>query len=469
MYSLLFLGLTSVIACFLLTPVARYLSNRWGIVDHPDGGRRIHKTPIPRTGGLAVALSYVLAFVCMLGVTSHGGHVLRNAMPDVLRLLPAALCILAVGLLDDVFGLLAWEKLGGQLIAAGLAFYAGVEVHSFGGQTFSSWWSFVLTIAWLVTCMNAMNLIDGIDGLAAGVGFFAASTTVLAALLQRNMDLALATVPLAGCLLGFLRYNFNPATIFLGDCGSLFIGFLLGCYGILWSQKAATLLGMTAPLMALSIPLLDTALAILRRFMRREPLFRADRGHIHHRLIDRGFTPRKAALVLYACCCVGAVSSLLVSNGSISGPVILAFCAVACLGIQRLGYVEFGVVGRMLMEGAFRRALSSQVALRTFEQRLTSAPTPDECWRIIEESAKEFGFHTIDMCYAGHIYEHRNGGVPARSWSVRIPISDEDFVVLTREFEARAHYSSVVVPFADTLRKTLEPKLASFSSPEVYR
>src|SRR5437764_1589081 len=137
-----------------------------------------------------------------------------------------------------------------------------------------------------------MNLIDGLDGLASGIGLFASATALLAALLQNNIALAYATVPLVGCLLGFLRFNFNPATIFLGDCGSLFIGFLLGCYGVLWSQKSATILGMTAPLMALSIPLLDTTIAIIRRFVRQQPIFSGDRDHIHHRLLDRGLTPR---------------------------------------------------------------------------------------------------------------------------------------------------------------------------------
>src|SRR6201999_2943513 len=129
-----------------------------------------------------------------------------------------------------------------------------------------------------------VNLIDGIDGLATGVGFFATVTMALAALMQGNITLAIAVVPLAGALLGFLRYNFNPASIFLGDSGSLLVGFLLGSFGILWSQKAATILGITAPMMAMAIPLLDTGLAIVRRFLRNRPIFEGDRGHIHHRL-----------------------------------------------------------------------------------------------------------------------------------------------------------------------------------------
>ena len=154
-----------------------------------------------------------------------------------------------------------------------------------------------LTILWLVGCSNAFNLIDGLDGLATGVGLFATATAFLSALLTGNIALAIVTAPLLGALLGFLPYNFSPASIFMGDCGSLTVGFLLGCFGVIWSQKSATLLGMTAPLIALAIPLLDTALAIARRFLRRQPVFGADRGHIHHRLLARGFTPRRVAYI----------------------------------------------------------------------------------------------------------------------------------------------------------------------------
>lgn len=461
MYSLLFLGFVSFFFSLFLTPLVRNLFRRWGIVDNP-GDRKVHEDPIPRVGGIAIALSYVLSFACLLAIHFKGGLIVWSAFPHAIKLLPAAAFIFFIGLVDDLIGLKPWSKLSGQVAAAGLAFWAGVQVHAFGGHTFAPWWSLPLTILWLVACMNAVNLIDGIDGLATGVGLFAATTTLLAALLQNNVELALATIPLVGCLLGFLRYNFNPATIFLGDSGSLFVGFLLGCYGVLWSEKAATILGMTAPLMALSIPLLDTCLAIARRFLRSKPIFTADRGHIHHRLLDRGLTPRKAALVLYACCALGAIASLLVMYKDVSGFVIIIFCAITWIGVQHLGYVEFGVVGRMFIEGAFRRTLNTQIALQSFEQRLAGAATPDDCWRVIEDNAKDFGLHTINMRLGGQAYTYRNGGVPERSWSVRIPLSPSDFIELTREFETAAQHS-ITASFVDTVRRTLEPKLPTFA------
>jgi UDP-GlcNAc:undecaprenyl-phosphate GlcNAc-1-phosphate transferase len=305
-------------------------------------------------------------------------------------------------------------------------------------------------------------LLDGIDGLAAGVGFVATATIVLAAAMQHNIELLMATVPLAACLLAFLRYNFNPATIFLGDCGSLFIGFLLGCDGVLWSQKSTTILGMTAPLMALSIPLLDTSLAILRRFLRGQPIFDADRNHIHHRLLERGFTPRRVALLLYGAGALAAMLSLSMASHRFEVPVILVFCIAAWIGIQHLGYVEFETAGRMLMQGSFRSLLNSHIILRSFESKLSSANTPDECWTILKNTYRDFGFYQVRLQFAGRDYTENAGKpCPVRIWKVEIPLSDNGCVHLIREFDSAAKHNTVA-PFADVLRKAFEQKIAVF-------
>lgn len=465
MYPLLFLGVFSFLISFLLTPVVRNVFRALGLVDKPGDFRRIHREPIPRVGGVAIALSYALTFAAQFALNFNSRPGLGTIVPDIISFLPAAAIVFLVGLLDDIAGLKPWQKLAGQTVAAAVAFLGGVHVQAFGGHAFAPWLSLPLTIGWLIACTNALNLIDGMDGLAAGVGLFATCTTLIAALIQQNMTLALVTMPLAGCLLGFLRYNFNPATIFLGDSGSLLTGFLLGCYGVLWSNKAATILGMTAPLMALSIPLLDTSLAIARRFLRQRPIFEADRNHIHHRLLDRGLTPRRAAFVLYAFCALGATFSLMMMNRNLSGFVVILFCFVAWIGVQHLGYVEFGVARRMFVQGDFRRALNSQIAIQSFERQLSDAQTPDDCWCAIEENAKEFGFHTIEMRLAGRSYRYRNGGSPTHSWSVRIPISDQDFVELTREFGSDCQHS-LIPQFAESLRKTLDPKMSTFTRPQ---
>jgi UDP-GlcNAc:undecaprenyl-phosphate GlcNAc-1-phosphate transferase len=473
MYSLMLLGVCAFVFALTLTPVVRNVARQFGLVDRPDASRKLHHLPIPRLGGVAVFISYLLAYGVLLVAGFAATHEVRRGYPMANRMLPAMLLVFILGIIDDIRPIRAWQKFAGQIAAAIMVYFAGVHVGGFGAYRLHDWWSLPATVFWLVLCTNAINLIDGVDGLAAGVCVFATITTMLAALLQNNIDLALAVAPLLGCLLGFLRYNFNPATIFLGDSGSLLVGFFLGCCSILWSQKSATILGMTAPLLALSIPLLDTLLAVVRRFMRNQPIFMADRGHIHHRLLDRGWTPRRVALVIYGFSALSAILALCLMNQNFQGAVIVIFCAATWIGVQHLGYVEFGVAGRMFMEGAFRRLLNTNIALRTFEESLRNAAQPDDCWQVIRTSAHEFGFQTVEMTLNGRHYSlagtqgDRPGAAHAgaeggdQSWRVRIPLSEADFIALTRPFGDHSGHN-VIAPYAECVRRLMEPKLAAF-------
>ena len=302
MYSLLALSITALLAALTLTPLCRDIFLHFGIVDLPDRKRKFHTKPVPRVGGIAVFAAYLLAFLVLLLSPLSGGAIVGGHVSVIWSLLPPVVLVFLIGLVDDLAGLKPWQKLAGQIAAAIWVFAEGARIGSVSGWPVHFWVSAVLTVLWLVACANAINLIDGLDGLATGVGLFGAVTIFIAALLQGNFQLALATVPLVGALIGFLVYNFSPASIFLGDCGSLTIGFLLGCFGVVWGQKSTTVLGMIAPAMALAIPILDTSLAIVRRLLRRQPIFSPDRGHIHHRLLDRGLTPRRAVLLIYAAC-----------------------------------------------------------------------------------------------------------------------------------------------------------------------
>ena len=463
MYSLTFLGIASFLLAVLLTPPVRNWFRRHGILDRPDLLRKLHPEPIPRVGGIVIAIAYVLAYALLLLSFLQAGTIVRGGLSIAWRVAPAALLIFATGLLDDLRGLKPWQKLFGQIAGALTACWAGVYIAGIGGHILPTWLAIPITVVWLLACTNAFNLIDGVDGLAAGVGLFATVTMLLAALLQNNVPLALATVPLAGALLGFLRYNFNPATIFLGDSGSLLIGFLLGCYGVLWSEKSATILGMTAPLMALAIPLLDTSLAIARRFLRQQPIFTADRGHIHHRLLDKGLTPRKAVLILYGAAGIFAILSLCTVWAPNVGLVLILFCACTWIGIQHLGYLEFGMAGRMFMEGAFRRLLNSHISLQAFEQRLSAAATPDHCFAVLKDAYREFGFCQIDAEFAGRAYRDC-AELPLQSWAMRVPLGAASYVELRRPFGA-TQQTNVVASFIDVLRKILTPKLAAFDTP----
>jgi UDP-GlcNAc:undecaprenyl-phosphate GlcNAc-1-phosphate transferase len=201
--------------------------------------------------------------------------------------------------------------------------------------------------------------------------------------------------------------------------------------------------------------------AIARRFLRRQPLFEGDRNHIHHRLLNRGFTPRKVSLVLYACAAVGAACSLLVMNRNLSGFIILAFCMTTWIGIQHLGYVEFGVAGRLFIDGAFRRLLNSHISIENFEASLAAASTPEDCWMVLRRWHREFGFYQIEVQMAGRKFRECAETPPFRSWKVTVPISSVSYVELSRAFgPAQQHH--VVASFVDVLRKELESKFLAF-------
>jgi len=464
MYSLLWLALSSFVFSVILTPLCRNAFRRLGVVDHPDGQRKLHSEPIPRIGGIPIALSCFAAYAILLASPLAARSIIHQNSSLVLKLLPAAALVFAVGLLDDLFGLKPWQKLAGQLGASGIAFWAGVRIIGIAGHPIDLWWSFPLTLLWLIACANAFNLIDGVDGLASGVGFFATLTMILAAFLQNNVPLAMATIPLAGALLAFLRYNFNPASIFLGDSGSLLVGFLLGCYGIIWSQKSATLLGMTAPLMALAIPLLDAGLAIVRRYFRHQPIFEGDRGHIHHRLLDLGFTPRRVVLLLYAVSGLFAGLSLLqsVAPNRYSGVIIILFCAVTWIGVQNLGYVEFGMASRMLFAGAFRRMLNGQLCLRSFEQSLSSARNIDDFWAAIREASKTLGFNEVRLQLGDEVYRDYVGdSLPQDCWQLRVPLADLGYLNLTREFHSQT-LPGIIAPLVDVIQSQFQIKCTEF-------
>jgi UDP-GlcNAc:undecaprenyl-phosphate/decaprenyl-phosphate GlcNAc-1-phosphate transferase len=431
MYSLALLAFSALLFTLAFTPLVRSACTRLGWLDHPEP-RKVHHTPVPRTGGIAILAGYAIAFLALFHSPLGGARAVATALPGVWALLPAILVAFATGLLDDIFGLKPWMKILGQIAAAGLACSANVQIQSVAGYSISSiWWHVPLTILWLVACSNAFNLIDGLDGLAVGVGLFATATTFLSAFLTGNYALALVTAPLLGALLGFLPYNFHPASIFMGDCGSIPVGFLLGCFGIIWSQKSATLLGMTAPLLALAIPLLDTALAVARRFLRHQPLFGADRGHIHHRLLARGFTPRRVAYMLYAFAGTAAGLSLLIGSGGnhLPGLALVAFCALVWLAIQYLGFEEFDAARHIIFGGMFRRALNANLSIAQLATAVQGAGTLDDCWHALIDISRTLGFSEASLLFQDRHLTARFDEV-AECWDLRVPLNHSGHVYL---------------------------------------
>ena len=456
MYGMIFLAVISFALSLVLTPAVRTLAHRLHIVDEPDHHRKIHKVPIPRIGGVAIFASTIGAYALLLIVRLNAGSVIRAHAPLALRLLPAATIIFGIGLVDDIFQVKPVYKLAAQIIAAVLAWESGIHLSSVGGHDLPTVVSFVLTTIWIVACSNALNLIDGVDGLAAGVSLFAVITTLVAALFHHNVDLAFATIPLAGTLLGFLRFNFSPASIFLGDCGSLTLGFLLGCYGVVWSEKSTTVLSMSAPLMVLFVPLFDTGLAVVRRFLHQKPIFSADRGHIHHKLLSQGLPPGRVVLILYSFCGLTSVAGLLLTATQLQyrGLIVVVVILAALVGVQYLGYVEFGVLGRAIFSGGFHRLLHVHLNLAKFERRLAASKTLEETWNLLCRESSSFGFSGLELRVDGKTRVRQ-----ANSHSqIRVEFPGRGYIILSRGTGADMGASAGVL-FADCIERVFVQKL----------
>lgn len=461
MYSLLFLGITSALLALLLTPLVRNMAWHFGIVDQPDQKRKIHRAPIPRMGGMALLMAIVGSYGLLLAVRLSAGAIVWEGLPLVLRLLPALAVIFSIGLVDDIISIRPWQKFAAEVVAATLAWSGGIHVSGISGHSFSSVVSFGITILWIVLCTNAINLIDGVDGLAAGVSLFAAATMFISALLNHNISLALALAPVLGALLGFLRYNFRPASIFLGDCGSLTLGFLLGCYGAVWSEKSTTLLGLAGPLLVLAVPLIDVGLAIARRFVRNQPIFGADGAHIHHKLRSRGMTDRHVVLVLYGISALTAGASLLLSimYEQYRGFFLVLVCLSVWLGIQHLGYYEFGIAGNVVFGGAIRSVLSAQIALHAFEDEICKDMTPKQCWELLCSTCPKFGFSGCVLYLDGEMLRWGT----EKGWQARIDFANHGYVSLWRKSGATGS-GAVAVLFVDSVSRAFNQKLSQLEA-----
>jgi UDP-GlcNAc:undecaprenyl-phosphate GlcNAc-1-phosphate transferase len=287
------------------TPAVLHLSRWLRLLDAPDGVRKIHKDPIPRTGGIAIAAGFMAPLVGLLFFQNLFAEELKANIGRVVAFFGGALAILALGVVDDIRGCGAWSKLAVQTAVAVVLWQAGLRFESVSmfGTTYSlGIISLPVTILWVAGVVNALNLIDGLDGLAAGVGFFAAVSLFTNAWWDGNPILVLFACSIAGSLLGFLFYNFSPALIFMGDSGSMTIGYVFATAALWSAGKRSTVLALALPILALGLPLADTALAFFRRLRNGTSPFMSDRKHIHHRLIDAGMSHRKAVLVLYLVC-----------------------------------------------------------------------------------------------------------------------------------------------------------------------
>jgi UDP-GlcNAc:undecaprenyl-phosphate GlcNAc-1-phosphate transferase len=418
-----------------LTPLVRHLAVQWGILDRPDRPQKIHERPTPRLGGLAIYAAFLLALAALFLVENRVALHFRAQLSEVMELLVPSTLVLLLGLYDDLRGANARIKFSAQAAAALLAYALGLQItriwNPFGGTIELGWLSLPLTLLWLVGVTNAFNLIDGLDGLSAGAALFATVTLLVAALFYDQPLMVILTVALAGAIAGFLRYNFAPATIFLGDSGSLFLGFLLGALAIEGSQKSATAVAIAIPLVSFGLPILDTLWTLIRRALSRRPLFQGDLEHIHHMLLRRGLTRRQVVLLLYAACAGCGLFSLLFVNpqGKPLGVLLFVLGASVFFVIQSLGYPEFQELlhslGRALRH---HRILTRNIQWRRAIAALQQVESPDQLRAALAHLVEIGGLDSVEVHWRGwgtlSISRSPSPDERAPMWSVRLPLSD---------------------------------------------
>lgn len=306
-YLLIFI--TAAALALVFTPIAIKLAPKIGAIDIPKDNRRMHTKAMPRFGGLAIYIGTVSSMLIFLPFST-----------SLLGIIAGGTLMFVVGIIDDIKGMPAKIKLGFQVLCAIILFQFSVRIsfisNPFGeGYYFLPWIvSLLVTVIWIVGITNTINLIDGLDGLAAGVAFIASISIAYIAYIDLRIEICMAMLAIAGSALGFLPYNFNPAKIFMGDGGSLFLGFMLAGLSVMGPLKSATMVATVVPVLVLGLPIFDTAFAILRRLVNKRPIMEADKGHLHHRIMAVGLGQRRTVLMLYGISGVMGVAAILMSR-----------------------------------------------------------------------------------------------------------------------------------------------------------
>ncbi len=332
---IIFAFMISLLVSFASTPIASAIARKVGAVDKPNK-RRINKVPIPRMGGMAIFFGFIVAVLCFAEMSA----------PEIRGILLGSVMIVVLGALDDVYQLPAIVKFVVQILVAVFVIWHGVDVtivtNPFpGGSEYIHLgiWGYPLTALWIVGVTNAVNLIDGLDGLAVGTSAIACMALFIIALFTGEVNMALLLIAVIGACLGFLPYNSHPAKIFMGDTGSTFLGFIMATVSVQGLLKSYAVVTVAIPILILGLPIFDTSFAILRRIIKHQPVFAPDRGHLHHRLLDHGYNQKQAVHILYvisASLSLLAIVMLFVNSARamifLGAMLLLLFCAFVFAG-----------------------------------------------------------------------------------------------------------------------------------------
>ena len=325
--------MTALVVSFLTTPVVKTFAYKVGAIDVPKDARRMHKVPIPRLGGLAIFIGFMVSILLFAKIT-----------PEMKSILLGAVIIVVLGVVDDIMALPAMLKFVVQIVAASIPATHGVQILAFSNPNIFSdnlywvlgWLSIPFTVIWIVAITNAVNLIDGLDGLANGVSAISATTMLVIALVGGQTQVAIVLAALVGACIGFMPYNMNPAKMFMGDTGATFLGFILATMSIQGLFKYYAVISFVVPFLILGLPIFDTAFAFIRRIAHGQSPMHADRSHIHHRLIDMGLNQKQAVATLYVISAILGLSAVVLTTGGEQKAMVLfaALCIVAVVAAR---------------------------------------------------------------------------------------------------------------------------------------
>lgn len=403
------LFLIATIASLVTTPLIRRLCQRLQLFDIPSDDRRLHRTAIPRLGGVALYFSCLAALSLLPFLDNLLTDTLAGFKSEFLMLAIPATLVLLLGVYDDLRGTNAIVK----FVALGLIstlFYAmggridALSVPFFGVVQLPALLSFVITIIWLVGIANAFNLIDGMDGLASGAALFSSLVILGVSVSHERTLMIVVSLVLCGALAGFLRYNFNPASIFLGDSGALFIGFVLAALSVLGTQKATTAVAIVVPILAFGFPVVDTAMTMARRVVSRKPVFQGDNEHIHHMLLARGWSQRRAALVLYGVCAVFALAALIfpATGSKLPGFMLFVISVAVIIAVGHLRYHEVDEIRAGVKRTVADRRLrvANNIKVRRAARALSKASDLHEMFEVMRHML-DFGEFTFANAMVG--------------------------------------------------------------------
>ena len=325
--------LVALVISFLMTPVVKTFAYKVGAIDVPKDARRMHKVPIPRLGGLAIFIGFIVSILLFVKIT-----------PEMKSILLGAVIIVVLGVVDDIMALPALLKFGVQIVAALFPALGGVQILAFSNPNIFSdnlYWvlgnlSIPFTVLWIVAITNSVNLIDGLDGLANGVSAISATTMLVIALVGGQSQVAIVLAALVGACVGFMPYNINPAKMFMGDTGATFLGYILATMSIQGLFKYYAVISFVVPFLILGLPIFDTAFAFIRRIAHGQSPMHADRSHIHHRLIDMGLNQKQAVATLYVISAILGLSAVVLTTGGEQKAMLLflTLCIVAIVAAR---------------------------------------------------------------------------------------------------------------------------------------